>query len=86
MNIKVEQHYRDHWLAWDNNTYDGPGSALGHGATREEAIIDLVEKLDEELEPRLYRNNWRVGTCFPYPKPVTDMSGRWVEIEGVIYV
>lgn len=45
MNIKVEQHYRDAWIAYDDDSYDGPGSALGHGKSREEAIDDLLEKM-----------------------------------------
>lgn len=47
MQIKTEQHYSDHWLAYDADSYDGPGSALGAGRTRQEAIDDLVEKLVE---------------------------------------
>ena len=38
------------WLAYDDNTYDGaPDSGtrnqLGHGATEQEAIADLMEQL-----------------------------------------
>jgi hypothetical protein len=29
--IKTEQHYSDQWIAYDDATYDGPGSALGVG-------------------------------------------------------
>lgn len=32
------------WQAWDDNTYDGEGCPLGHGATEQEAIDDLIEK------------------------------------------
>lgn len=34
------------WSAVDDDTYDGPGSPIGEGATMEEAIADLVEQLD----------------------------------------
>lgn len=53
MSIQTEQPYSDHWLAYDDNTYDGPGSALGHGRTRQEAIDDLIEQLEER---GLYEN------------------------------
>lgn len=33
------------WMAWDDNTYDGPGCPIGTGATEEEAIDDLREQL-----------------------------------------
>jgi hypothetical protein len=36
------------WLAYDDDSYDGPGSPLGHGPTREEAIADLLEKLEDQ--------------------------------------
>lgn len=35
------------WEAWDDDTYDGPPCPVGTGATEEEAIADLREKLDE---------------------------------------
>jgi len=34
------------WSAVDDNSYDGPGSPVGHGATEQEAIADLMEQLD----------------------------------------
>ena len=34
------------WTAIDDRTYDGPGCHIGYGATEQEAIDDLVEKLD----------------------------------------
>lgn len=35
------------WVAYDADTYDGPGSPLGEGATEQEAIADLMEQLEE---------------------------------------
>jgi hypothetical protein len=35
------------WCAYDDNTYDGPGSILGHGRTEQEAIDDLTQQLSE---------------------------------------
>ena len=35
------------WSAVDDSTYDGPGSAIGWGATEAEAIADLLEQLEE---------------------------------------
>ena len=48
MKIKTSYVYppipdRSHdWCAYDDDTYDGPGSTLGWGQTREEAIADLL--------------------------------------------
>jgi hypothetical protein len=47
MNIQATQHYTNDWTAIDDDTYDGPGSAFGHGSTREEAISDLLEAMEE---------------------------------------
>jgi hypothetical protein len=44
------------WLDWsavDDDTYDGPGSPIGTGATEQEAIADLLEQLEEKREERL---------------------------------
>ena len=38
------------WLAYDDDTYDGPGSKLGMGPTEEDAIRDLIEQILEEYE------------------------------------
>jgi len=35
------------WTAIDDDTYDGPGCPVGWGATEQEAIDDLIEKLDD---------------------------------------
>ena len=35
------------WCAYDEDTYDGPGSVLGHGATEEEAVADFREQWEE---------------------------------------
>jgi hypothetical protein len=40
------------WSAIDDDTYDGPGSPVGRGATEAEAIADLLSKKDEQLEER----------------------------------
>jgi len=45
------------WAAYDDQTYDGPGSPIGSGPTREAAIADLMTHLDEkqqELWDRYY--------------------------------
>jgi len=53
MRIKTECHWppipdRNHdWSAIDDNTYDGPGSPMGWGATEQEAIEDLLRQLEE---------------------------------------
>lgn len=35
------------WSAVDDSTYDGPPCPVGTGATKELALIDLLEQLDD---------------------------------------
>lgn len=35
------------WEAIDDNTFDGPGSHVGYGATAQEAVADLLEQIGE---------------------------------------
>jgi hypothetical protein len=52
--MKILTHYdpppipwRDHdWSAVDDETYDGPGCRIGWGATEQEAIDDLMAKMN----------------------------------------
>lgn len=50
MNIKTEYWMKPiptsklDWSAVDDDTYDGPGYPVGHGATEQEAIADLMER------------------------------------------
>jgi hypothetical protein len=49
MQIRTERHVAPNgteWTAVDNDTYDGPGSPMGWGATEHEAIADLREQLE----------------------------------------
>lgn len=52
MTIKTTCHYPAlgtipaEWTAIDDDTYDGLGSPIGSGHTEEEAIEDLMEKLE----------------------------------------
>jgi hypothetical protein len=41
------------WSAIDDDTYDGPGSPVGTGATEPEAIADLIEQINERNERNL---------------------------------
>lgn len=34
------------WCAYDDETYDGPGSPIGHGLTEQLAIEDLLERTE----------------------------------------
>jgi hypothetical protein len=36
------------WAAYDDDTYDGPGSPLGRGETEAQAIRDLLEQLKDK--------------------------------------
>lgn len=35
------------WSAVDDDTYDGPGCPIGSGRTKQEAIDDLLEQIEE---------------------------------------
>ena len=50
MNIKTEYQATRVWVAYDDNTYDGPGSIIGWGETKDEAIADLLERTAEKAE------------------------------------
>ena len=39
------------WSAIDDATYDGPGCDIGWGATENDAIEDLLDKLDQRELP-----------------------------------
>lgn len=53
VNIKTEEQIPGHWIAVDDDTYDGPGgpgergSPIGSGVTEKEAIDDLLEQIHE---------------------------------------
>ena len=47
MKIKTEQHYRIEWTAIDAENYDYD-SYVGIGSTEQEAIQDLMDKLDTD--------------------------------------
>lgn len=38
------------WQAYDDDTYDGPGCPIGHGATEQEAIDDLLEQIEARAQ------------------------------------
>lgn len=46
MDIKTST-YAGEWMAWDADTYDGPGSAMGWGKSEADAIADLREQMEE---------------------------------------
>ena len=35
------------WQAVDDDTYDGEGCPIGHGSTEQEAIEDLLSKIED---------------------------------------
>lgn len=45
------------WCALDDDTYDGPGSIIGHGPTELLAIADFMEQWEEKYGAQ------------PFPKP-----------------
>jgi hypothetical protein len=53
------------WSAIDDDTYDGADDSscpVGHGATEQEAIDDLLEQIEEASEPNAYvRTNGQFG-------------------------
>lgn len=46
MKIKTENQATHVWVAYDDNTYDGPESTIGWGETKQEAIADLITQLE----------------------------------------
>lgn len=54
MKIRVEYVYppipirQFDYSAVDDDTYDGPGSAIGWGPTPQAAMLDLLEQIEEE--------------------------------------
>ena len=47
MKIVTSEQIPGHWVAVDDDTYDGPGSPIGSGSTEQAAIDDLMEQLEE---------------------------------------
>lgn len=41
---------RRDWMAYDSDTYDGPGSLIGTGPTKQAAINDLISQMWERFE------------------------------------
>ena len=39
------------WMAVDDETYDGEGCPIGYGKTEQQAIDDLMWKIEEDHEP-----------------------------------
>lgn len=50
MKIVADEVYPAQWVAVDDDTYDGPGSIIGRGNTRQEAINDWKEQVEEKEE------------------------------------
>jgi len=50
MKIVTENWAPGEWQAYDDNTFDGPGSIVGSGKTEAEAITDLNEQHEDEWE------------------------------------
>lgn len=63
MNISTSFEYppipdrRFDWLAVDDDTYDGEGCPIGHGRTEAEAVLDLLDQIEANLEPEDARNH-----------------------------
>jgi len=48
MRLKVTISYPGHYMAYDDNTYDGPGSLYGVGETPRAAIEEFLDQLEEK--------------------------------------
>ena len=49
---------KQQWTAWDDRTYDGDESSIGSGESKEDALVDLLDKMDSKAEqpkPRMPR-------------------------------
>lgn len=57
MSIRTEKHIGPNgpeWTAVDDDSYDGPGSPMGWGATELQAVMDLQEQMSREAHRRYY--------------------------------
>ena len=48
MTIKTENQATRVWVAYDDDTYDGPGSTIGWGETPDQAVTDFLERLNDK--------------------------------------
>lgn len=48
MNIRTEEQLPGCWVAYDDDTYDGPGSKIGSGFSEQKAIDDLLEQISDD--------------------------------------
>ena len=68
---------KQQWTAWDAKTYDGTNE-IGHGESKEDALVDLLDQLDEpeQPKPRKYRtihtDHFEPNDTSKYPEP--DLS------------
>ena len=53
------------WMAYDDATYDGPGSLTGHGATEAEAVADFMEQWNEAMFEKI-TSMWEPRPCTEY--------------------
>lgn len=71
--VSVEQApYGKEWMAVDNNLYDGAPDAgpqaMGHGVTKNSAVLDLMDQLEEmgHYDPATLERTMQA--LFPEPK------------------
>jgi hypothetical protein len=51
MKIRTEEQLPGCWVAYDEDTYDGPGSPIGSSTRSEqEAIDDLMDQLEDQTD------------------------------------
>jgi hypothetical protein len=70
---------KQQWTAWDDKTYDGDESAIGSGDSKEDALVDLLEKLDAEPAPKPRAG--RVVHSSPF-EPPTVIDDRDVDFDS----
>lgn len=72
MLIKIEREACGYgWVCFDDDAYDGPGSALGFGKTEDEAYREFLMKL------------WERGPRWRTAELVTLMLDEFADDEGV---
>jgi len=54
------------WMCVDDKSYDGPGSPVGWGALKIDALADLIEQIEEGRKPR---RAGRVTHSSPFEPP-----------------
>jgi hypothetical protein len=73
------------WSAIDDDTYDGPGCPIGLGSTKEAAIADLLQQIEQNTMTKIYTvKNKEETICICYTREKAESvinAFGWMESE-----